>query len=655
MTMTVDPFFGPAFVDVEEVRAEPLPHTYVHGGFEGTETRFSFYFPPAADYLGRMLHVLDGGAGGYEDTAVSDRPFRWTSLAFPFSVGAYLVETNAGHIGSDLSGAQGDRTIITYRANAEAARYSKEVAARVYGTAPHHSYLFGGSGGGGRSINCMEHTHDVWDGAVPFVAGALPGFALYGHLGKALALLGPDVRKVIDASEVGGSGDPFALLDAAQASALAGLYRAGFPRGGEFLMEYPREVIGVWASWMADQLATDDPTYFSDFWEEPGYVGHDAPVTLHGLLVDCEGRIGEVLTAGQARRIESDDPMWSVTTAAMPDDMPIAATVDGVSDEIDARSLRGCSIRMDDGLGAGHDLWVVAGVGSALMVLPTGRRPMDTTAGTPAWLAGIAPGDRVTVDNRRYLAWCHHHQHQVVDGHPAYAQDTVDGIALHPQRPLLPVMMFSPFTYDFTGKMIVVQGAQDIAVWTASMVDYHAGVAARLGDAVDDRFRMWWIDRMGHLPASTYGLPARTSQMIDYLGIIEQALRDLIAWVEDGLPPPPTTGYRYTADHALALVPGAVERRGVQPIVDLEVCSVDGNKVAFRARADVPPGAGSIVAIEWDPTGTGTWVAGTDEHNHAYDRSGCYIAAVRVTSHRTGNRDDPFGRVQALGRTRVVV
>jgi hypothetical protein len=348
-----------------------------------------------------MLHVLDGGSGGYETTAISDGPHRWTTLAFPFSVGAYLVETNAGHIGSDLSGAQGDRSIITYRANAEAARYSKVVAAEVYGEAPHHSYLFGGSGGGGRSINCMEHVDGVWDGAVPFVAGALPGFALYGHLAKALALLGPDISAVMDATEVGGSGDPFVGLNADQVEALACLYRAGFPRGGEFLMEYPREVIGVWASWMADQLATDDPTYFRDFWEQPGYAGHDGPQTLERLLIERSGRIVDVMTSKQLRDLASDDPMWTMNVAAMPDDMPLALVIDGVSDELDARSLRGCSVRLDSGLGAGHDLWIVAGVGSVLMVLPTGRRPMDTAAETPAWLAGVTSGDQVSVDNRR--------------------------------------------------------------------------------------------------------------------------------------------------------------------------------------------------------------------------------------------------------------
>ena len=40
-----DPKFCDPYVDVDEWRDEPVRHRYVHGGFEGTECRFSLYFP----------------------------------------------------------------------------------------------------------------------------------------------------------------------------------------------------------------------------------------------------------------------------------------------------------------------------------------------------------------------------------------------------------------------------------------------------------------------------------------------------------------------------------------------------------------------------------------------------------------------------------
>ena len=42
-----DPDYDKPFVDVDEWREEPVRHRYVHGGFEGTDLLFSYYFPPA--------------------------------------------------------------------------------------------------------------------------------------------------------------------------------------------------------------------------------------------------------------------------------------------------------------------------------------------------------------------------------------------------------------------------------------------------------------------------------------------------------------------------------------------------------------------------------------------------------------------------------
>src|SRR5882762_9372209 len=51
----VDPLFVDPYVDVNEWRDAPVRHRYVHGGFKGTETRFSYYFPPKAQYQGRFF------------------------------------------------------------------------------------------------------------------------------------------------------------------------------------------------------------------------------------------------------------------------------------------------------------------------------------------------------------------------------------------------------------------------------------------------------------------------------------------------------------------------------------------------------------------------------------------------------------------------
>src|SRR3990170_6371493 len=86
--------FGPAFIDIDEWRERPRLHRYVHGGFEGTHTRFSFYFPPKELYRGRFFQFLEGGSGGHE--------MMLTTMKWPFNVafedlGGYLVESNQGH------------------------------------------------------------------------------------------------------------------------------------------------------------------------------------------------------------------------------------------------------------------------------------------------------------------------------------------------------------------------------------------------------------------------------------------------------------------------------------------------------------------------------------------------------------------------------
>ena len=53
-----DPMFVEPFVDVDEWRDEPVSHRYVHGGFHGTDCRFSMYFPHATRYQGRFFHPV---------------------------------------------------------------------------------------------------------------------------------------------------------------------------------------------------------------------------------------------------------------------------------------------------------------------------------------------------------------------------------------------------------------------------------------------------------------------------------------------------------------------------------------------------------------------------------------------------------------------
>ena len=59
------------------------------------------------------------------------------------------------------------------------------VAAEMYGEHRPFGYCFGGSGGGFKTISCMENDDRLWDGAVPFITVApmsLPNvFSVQAH------------------------------------------------------------------------------------------------------------------------------------------------------------------------------------------------------------------------------------------------------------------------------------------------------------------------------------------------------------------------------------------------------------------------------------------------------------------------------------------
>ena len=166
-----DPLFKEPFIDVDEWRDAPMRHRYVHGGFKGTDTRFSFYFPPKAKYLGHFFQYitpvpdsenLSQGNRGEEDR-----------IGFSLASGAYFIETNGGGpAGMAMPGSGVDPSIAGYRANAAAARYSRLVVQQIYGKKRTYGYAFGGSGGAFRTIGGIENTAGVWDGVVPYVVGS---------------------------------------------------------------------------------------------------------------------------------------------------------------------------------------------------------------------------------------------------------------------------------------------------------------------------------------------------------------------------------------------------------------------------------------------------------------------------------------------------
>lgn len=79
----------------------------------------------------------------------------------------------------------------------------------MYGPRRVYGYIFGGSGGGFRTMGSMEHTVGVGDGAVPFVLGtpmAAPNnFSFRMH---AMRLLWDKLPQIVDAMDAAAAAIP---------------------------------------------------------------------------------------------------------------------------------------------------------------------------------------------------------------------------------------------------------------------------------------------------------------------------------------------------------------------------------------------------------------------------------------------------------------
>jgi hypothetical protein len=680
-----DKYFGAPYIDVDEERSDPVEHRHIHGGFEGTDTKFRFYFPPAGGaYQGRMFNPLSGAHGGTEDFFATPFGEMIGGLGMCLRLGGYMIESNQGHIGDDVDPKAGvDPGLYGWRASAEVARFSKHVAAQIYGQAPHHSYVFGGSGGGRRSPLCLEGAPDAWDGALPFMGGGdvaeqgnnnrIQGAQVmsFASMFNVQRLLGDKINDVVDAMAPGGSGNPFAGLTTHQREELASLYRQGFPRGDEHMIAEPLGQMWLWTS-IADMLDEEDPTYFPDFWTKPGYVGHDLPAAVADDLIDTTLTVSRVLTA--ADLVEHPDfagpeferirNLAGIMAGSARGVLPFAVEVPGIR-----KGYRmGAGVRVVSGKAAGRQLYCSMAAGDVFFC--DGRGESNILRFTD-----VLAGDEVHVDNRKFLAFCYYARHHVMndaqfnslrlDGKPIYQQHPV---------PLMSPLMGNSYSGQFRGKLLWVHHTHDASLWPPQGVIYEGAVHAAQGaDGAASRFRLRWSQNAEHVPpmmiSPSLGRAANT-WLIDYQPIIEQSLADLVDWVERGIEPAPTA-YRYV-DGKVILPDTAGERGGIQAVVSVSANGVSGAQVrvgeavSLEVRAELPANVGTIVGVQWDFDGSGTYGFRHDDIDgsasdiklsttHSYDRPGTYFATALVHSHRDGDVGATSRRIPNLAQARIVV
>jgi hypothetical protein len=663
-TTLKDPDYDKPYVDVDEWRDEPVRHRYVHGGFKDTDLRFSFYFPPAEQYEGRFIQPILAVSGTEHAFGSGTLDGMGGSIAFAIDSGGYMVESNLGRL-TPYPGE--DSTVTGFRASAVTAEYSRIVAAEMYGEHRPFGYCFGGSGGGFKAMSCLENT-EAWDGGVPFIIGgpqSLPSvFAVQAH---AMRILWDKFPTIVDAIDPGGSDDMYAGLSAEEREALAEVTGMGFPPRAWFdVHRIAAGYTGVW-SMIADNMIKLDPQYFDDFWSVPGYLGANPTESLRSARVQHKTKVVKPILADEAKQLGIATGVAIFRTEAMAD-IPVALRIEGLPDA----NLMGAMLSVKSGKAAGHNFWIISAHNDIVM---TGQGEAHFEA-----LSGIAAGDEVLIDNSVYLAFQTYHRHQVHPDYRVWDQFCKGGQPVYPQRPnLIGTSMSKPGSGSiqsgrFAGKMIVVECLMDEAAYPWQGAWYDELVHKVQGPAADDKFRLWFVDHAMHL-APFVGphdaRPVRTTRIVSYRGVLEQALRDVAAWVEHGIAPPASTTYQ-VVDGQVLVPATASERNGVQPTIDLTANGgmraqvAVGEPVEFAASIEVPLGAGTVVRAEWDFDGSGDYTVretGLDGSasrlnvwaSHAFTEPGTYFPAIRVRSQRQGNMAKPHAQVQNLGRVRVVV
>lgn len=667
-----DTIFKTPFIDVDEWRETPVKHRYVHGGFKGTETRFSLYFPTKEQYQGRFFQYitpfpdnefLSQGATGEDD-----------KIGFSISSGAYFIETNGGgKVDFAKPNLNANPTIGAYRANAATAQFSKIVAAQIYGNHRTYGYAFGGSGGAYRTIGSIENTEGVWDGVVPYVLGspmAIPN--VFAVRMNAMRILDKKMPQIIDALDAGGSGDMYAGLNEEEKQALQEATKLGFPPQSWFGYK-TMGIHGFIALYQGMRMA--DAKYFDDFWKVKGYLGANPTESLLKARLQKASKIKALIPIDEAVKLGIKEPetagergsadlAWK-SMGGVEGKMPVAFQIEDILPDV---NFMGGDLIIKSGEAAGKTIQL-ASVKDDKVVFG----PVD-----PSILVKIKVGDEIFIDNSNFLAVQTYHRHQV-PGKEYKVWDQfrdAEGKPIYQQRPFLLGPLFTRGaagvlpTGKFKGKMILLCSLWDREAFAWQGDFYRDMVKANLGDKTDDNFRLWYTNRALHGDLSKQEDPTRT---VSYLGVLQQALRDLSAWCEKGITPPASTQYKIE-DGQVIVPPTAAERKGIQPIVNLTINGKKrmdikaGTQISFTAIIDIPQNTGKIVSAEWDFEGAGTFPIkqknivfdkktgrATVKTTYKFTKSGTYFPTVRVASQREGDTKTAFARIQNLDRVRVVV
>lgn len=673
-----DPAFQKPYVDVDEWRERLLPdgtkvpYRYVHGGFEDTGVKFLFCFPEQDEFKGRFFHYLSPFPGPDEEVASLVHEGELDRIAFCLMNGAYFVESNMGS--TAMFGAKSDPQMV-WKSSAAVAEYSREKAMEIYGCDRPFGYVHGGSGGGYKTMACIENTN-AWDGAVPFVIGSpasLPNTITLHVQGQ--RTLRHVFGKIVDALDAGGSGNMYEGLTEDEQKMLKEVTAMGFPPQAWYL-EADGNVDPGSLPVLTPGVKMSDAVYFKEFWEKEGYAGADPTSNAVRDRLQFKTVVKSVHIPGdEAEEKEGLNGVDDAWKKMMADGNGAWIELEEVPTGDDLY-LEGVNIGFETGNAVGKLLLLGELKGHyAVSGMCYG---MDDLPGV---LSLVKPGDVVTLDNSDYIAIQHYYRHQVPVDTSFHAWDQFrneDGTPKTPQRNFMGYGFTGTGTVqdgNLQGKVILVQSLLDESTcpWCGDW--YRQTVKKTMGN--EEAFRIYYMERCMH------GDQFENNMVTSYRGAVDQALLDVSDWVERGIEPRRSTVYEMV-DNQIYPAKTAAERKGIQPTVSLlangETCAhvKAGEEVRFTAVAQVPENAGEITSmafsfeashafkendLEWAFPHKGE-IRHTLENglyganssiSHVYEKPGTYFASVRVCANREGDASKLYTQVKNLARVRVVV
>ncbi|MFV0556553.1 MAG: hypothetical protein ACK5LM_05580 [Lactovum sp.] len=658
------------FIDKDEWQTrelktgESLDFRNVHGGFEETNIKFSFCFPKKEVFKERFFHFVSPFPGPDEELASFNLKDENDKIAFAISHGAYYVETN---MGSQQVFAPLADPSIQYKSSALAAEYSRIVAKEMYDCQRPVGIIYGGSGGGFKSIGCIENTN-AFDGAVPYIIGspmAMPNcHTSRVHAMRVLRNVMPDIREAL---EPGGSGDVYATLNEEEKAALKEVTLMGMPLKSWLWETMDSGALPV----LAPSVEQTNPQYFIDFWEKEGFLGAVEGGTAQKDRIKFLTKVKEVF-------IQKDlDESVQVHAVNGADESfkKMMKTGDNCYLELEEVPtgenlyLEGTKINIKTGAAVGSSLTLGKIIGKTVQVGPTFGVISITDI-----LEKIQAGDELEIDNSNYIAIQTLHRHICPPkDYKAWDQFRDDkGDPIYPQ-------VENHISLDFAvsasgavqdgniqGKVIVVASVHDESAYPWQP-DWYRNAVNSVIDKEEEMFRLWYVENSLHDDREE---TVDELHFTSYTGVLRQAILDMADWIQKDIAPRKSSNYEVNVGEII-LEKDISNRNALQHVVKLTANGENvirtkvGELIHFEAVTEFPLESGKVTFVEWSFESEQDFPIQSNfkeksgkvisNYDYAYKEKGTYFAVVRVKAERHGNKEDIFTQMKSIDRVRVIV